>query len=226
MIIRYLEDLERALSFDRTLARRVREEAELHLLEAVSADPAIDKYEAERKAIARFGDANTIAAQFVAISLARQARAIAGTVVLIVFGILVAMKARVEWYASTQWTMPLDKKSIADFVLAIDRYAFWAAAALGVAVYLYISVRTAAGRSPRDLRRIYALCIIVTAVLVVSVVADGLLTALQLHGTQLSAASIPPLLTLMAEIAGVAFLGCRVLWLMQRARSIADRRVL
>jgi hypothetical protein len=218
----YLHDLERALSFDRTLARRVCEEAELHLLEAVAADPAVDNSEAERNAIAQFGDPKIIAAQFAAISLARQARRIASTVVLIVFGIFVAMKARVEWYAATQWTMPADKKSIADVILHIDRYAFWTSVFLGIAIYFYMSSRRVADRSAHDVRRTYRGCTMVTAALAISVVADALLTALQLHGTQLCSASIPPLLSLSAEIAGVSFLGLRVLWLMQRARSMAS----
>lgn len=222
MIRAYLYDLERALSFDRALARRVCEEAELHLLEAVAAGPAIDKSEAERNAIAQFGDPKIIAAQFAAISLARQARRITSTVVLIVFGIFVAMKARVEWYAATQWAMPVDKKSIADIILHIDRYAFWTSVLLGIAIYVYMSGRRAADRSPRDVRRTYRACTMVTAALTVSVLADSLLTALQLHGTQLCSASIPPLLSLSAEIAGVSFLGVQVLWLMLRARSTAS----
>jgi len=218
----YLHNLERALSFDRALARRVRQEAEVHLLEAVAADPAADKSEAERRAIAGFGEPKAIAAQFATVSLFRQARSIAGTVVLIVFGIFIAMKARLEWYAVTQWTMPTDKKSIADVVLFIDRYAFWTSVFLGVLVYLYMCRRELLTGSPRSLHHIYSVCVVATGALAVSVVGDGLLTALQLHGTQLCSTSIPPLLSMIFEIVGVSFLGLRVLSVIRRARLTAS----
>ena len=112
MILEYLHDLERALNFDRRLARRVCQETELHLLEAVAADPAPDKSEAERNAIARFGKPEAIAAQFAGISLIRQARGIAGTAVLIIFGIFLAMKIRVEWYAVTHRAIAFDSASV------------------------------------------------------------------------------------------------------------------
>jgi hypothetical protein len=52
----YLDSLVGALSFDRPLSGRVRQEVEDHLREAVAADPAGDGPEAERRAIANFGD--------------------------------------------------------------------------------------------------------------------------------------------------------------------------
>ena len=52
MISDYLESLVGALSFDRSLSRRVRQEVEDHLREAVAADPVRDGIEAERRAIA------------------------------------------------------------------------------------------------------------------------------------------------------------------------------
>jgi hypothetical protein len=56
MISAYLESLAGALSFDRSLSRCVRQEVEDHLWEAVAADPISDRLEAERRAIANFGD--------------------------------------------------------------------------------------------------------------------------------------------------------------------------
>jgi hypothetical protein len=224
VIAAYLHDLERALSFDRSLARRVCEEAEFHLLEAITADPAADKSEAERNAIARFGNPATVAAHFAGISLVRQSRGIAGTAVLIIFGIFVAMKTRIEWYAVAQWTMPTDRKPISDVVLSVDRYAFWISVFVGIAAYLYVTrqkVLTALTGSSQGVRRFYTVCVVATGALSVSVVSDGILTALQLHGTQLCPASIPPLLSLFFEIAAVSFLGLRVLFLMQRAQSTA-----
>ena len=64
MISDYLDSLVGALSFDRPLSGRVRQEVEDHLREAVAADP-----EAERRAIANFGDPRVIAAEFAMVSL-------------------------------------------------------------------------------------------------------------------------------------------------------------
>ena len=222
MILAYLDSLERALSFDRALARRIRQEAEVHLLEAISADPAAHSFEAQRKAIARFGEPEEIARQFAKVCLVRQARGIAGTVVLIVFGIFIAMKVRVEWYAFTHWTVQMERKVIADVVLSVDRYAFWTAILLGVAVWLYMSRQRVSAGSRRSLRHIYSVSLIATGALAVSVVGDGVLTGFQLHGTELGSASIVPLLSLLSEIVAVSFLGIRVLFLMQRARTTSS----
>ena len=59
----YLDQLTRELSFDPSLARRMRAEAEDHLQEAVASDPMGVTTEAERRAIARFGAARDIAPQ-------------------------------------------------------------------------------------------------------------------------------------------------------------------
>jgi len=220
----YLQDLERALSFDRALARRVCQEAEVHLLEAIAADPTADRSEAQRNAIASFGDPKEIAKEFAGVFLARQARGMASTVVFILFGVFLAMKVRVEWYALTHWTMRADRKSIAEIVLSIDRYAFWTSVLLGVAVYFYMHRRSVLAGPTRSDRRTYNVCVIATATLAVSVVADGVLTGLQLHGTQLCSSAILPLLSSILEVAAVSFLGIRVLLLVQRARSTASLR--
>ena len=73
------------------------------------------------------------------------------------------MKARVAWYAALQWSMSEEARPLAAIVLAIDRFAFWLAAILGIgglAVYRPPScsrrfrVRDIAGR----LRRALLLC--------------------------------------------------------------------
>jgi len=123
----YLDTLARALSFDPSLSRRVRQEVEDHLLDAVAADPARDRREAERQAVARFGEPHAIAAEFTRVAAARQARSLAAAIVVMVFVVFIAMKARVAWYAATQWTMPEDMRPASRIVLLIDRYAFWTA---------------------------------------------------------------------------------------------------
>jgi len=64
----YVDSLLGALRPDRSLARRLRREVEDHLWEAVAADPSEESREAQRRAIAGFGDPRLIAAQFAAVS--------------------------------------------------------------------------------------------------------------------------------------------------------------
>ena len=98
MISEYIETLVDALSFDRSLSGRVRQEVEDHLWEAVAADPRADGPEAEQRAIANFGDPHAIAAQFAVVSLAKQTRRVSAAIILVIAGVFIAMKARVAWY--------------------------------------------------------------------------------------------------------------------------------
>ena len=107
MISDYLDSLVGALSFDRPLSGRVRQEVEDHLREAVAADPAGDGPEAERRAIANFGDPRVIAAEFAMVSLAKQTRRVGAAIILVIAGVFIAMKARVAWYAVTQCAISL-----------------------------------------------------------------------------------------------------------------------
>ena len=102
MISDYLDSLVGALSFDRSLSGRVRQEVEDHLREAVAADPMGDEIEAQRRAIANFGDPHVIAGQFAVVSLAQQTRRVGVAIILVVAGVFIAMKARVAWYAMMQ----------------------------------------------------------------------------------------------------------------------------
>jgi hypothetical protein len=70
-----------------------------HLWEAAAADPSEEGREAQRRAIAGFGDPRLIAAQFAAVSLQKQTRRTGLAVVLIAAGVYITMKARVAWYA-------------------------------------------------------------------------------------------------------------------------------
>ena len=102
MIEDYLDRLSRELDFDRALSCRVRQEVEDHLWEAVAARSTGDAVAAEQRAIASFGDARAIAAQFALVSLARQSRRAAAAAVLVIAAVFVAMKVRVAWSAVTQ----------------------------------------------------------------------------------------------------------------------------
>ena len=69
----------------------MRQEVEDHLWEAVATSSTGDLLEAQRRAIADFGDAHVIAAQIAVASLAKQIKKIGVTVVLVIASIYLAM---------------------------------------------------------------------------------------------------------------------------------------
>jgi len=204
MIQAYLEELAGTLRFDRALSRCVVREVEDHLREAVAADPAPDRLAAERRAIMNFGEPQLFAAQFAVVSLARRTRRLGIAVVLAIGAVLVAMRARVAWYAALQWSMSEDARPLAAIVLTVDRFAFWLAAIVGLGALLYAGRHRAPGAPGpeyrRQMRRARLLCGCAAASLAVSVISDGVLTALTL-GTELRAESAVPIISMVIEIA-------------------------
>jgi len=96
-------------------------------------------------------------------------------------------------------------KAVGGLVVQIDRYAFWLSLIVGLGGWAYIrSRRIPAAFHPayrRQLRRFFLLCTTAAAALVVSVVSDGVLTALQLPGRELSAEFLVPIVSMAFEIA-------------------------
>lgn len=223
MIVDYLDSLAGALSFDRALSRCVLEEVEDHLREAVAADPAADRLEAERRAIANFGDPRAIAAQFAIVSLAKQTSRVGVAVILIVAGVFVAMKARVAWYAMTQWTIGDDWKAVGGIALSVDRFSFWLSLITGIVGFAYIStnrLRQAFDPAYRQqLTRTLFLCIAATATLTISVVGDGVLTTLQFLGAEWCIGCLVPLASMVIEVACAGILIFQVLGVAQRMAS-------
>ncbi|HJT08907.1 MAG TPA: hypothetical protein VJ747_18390, partial [Stellaceae bacterium] len=137
----------------------------------------------------------------------------------------IAMKARLGWYALTQWAVSDEMRALSDMVGVLDRFVFWLAVALGAAGWAYIVSRATPARfhagCRSQSRRISCLCAAVTAVLVAAVVADGVLTALRLGDTAVSASFLIPVLSMTAEIAGAALLVWRLLGTNRRMASAA-----
>jgi hypothetical protein len=206
----YAESLAAKLGFDRPLQRCVRDEVEDHLREAVladaAADPAGDPLEAQRRAIARFGDPQVIAAQFALASLAGQTRKIGSTVILVMACVFLAMATRVAWYDLTEWALCEAAMPLSDTVGLIDRSAFLLAVIGGIAGW-------ACRERPRWFR---ALCALATGALAVSVISDGVLTALRLSGWEFSVDFLVPLFSMAVEFACAAVL-------MVHLRSITRR---
>jgi hypothetical protein len=225
MIQDYLELLARELNFDRSLSRCVRQEVEDHLWEAVAADLTGDTLAAQQRAIANFGDARAIAAQFAVISLARHSRRAGVAAVLVIAGVFIAMKARIAWYAAAQWAISEDMRAVGGLVARVDRYAFWLSLIVGLGGCVYIvSQQIPATFHPayrRQLRRFFVLCCAATAALVVSVISDGVLAALQLRGTELSAGFLVSIVSMAIEIACVGILVVQIRGITLRAASTA-----
>jgi HAAS len=210
VIAAYADLLGAKLGFDRSLSRRVRQEVEDHLREAAAAVPAGDPGEAERQAIAKFGDPHDIAAQFAVLLLAKKTRDAGASGILIIAGVFAAMKARVAWYAATQWSLCDNARVLGRVVGLLDTYAFWLSVILACAAFAYIANRAipasfhAAYR--RELRIFTLLCTAAAAALAVSVISDGALTALHLFGTEWSGKFLIPIFSLAIEIAGAGIL--------------------
>ena len=96
------------------------------------------------------------------------------------------MKARVAWYATVQLAISDDMSAISGPVDLIDRYAFLLSVIIGLGGWAYIHSREIpAAFDPayrRQLRRFFLLCRATASALMVSVLSDGLLTALQIAG--------------------------------------------
>lgn len=225
MISDYLESLVDALNFDRSLSRRVQEEVEDHLREAVAAEPRCDGPEAERRATANFGDPYAIAAQFAVVSLAKRTRSLGNAVILVIAGIFITMKARVAWYAVMQCAIGDDIRAVSGIVSSIDRYAFWLSIIIGIGGWAYICGRRIPAEFHagyrKQLRRFRWLCTAATSALVVSVISDVLLTALRLPGAELSAESLLPIFSIAIEVACAGVLVFQIRSITQRATSTA-----
>jgi hypothetical protein len=214
MIQNYLAQLARELDFDRSLSRCVLEEVEDHLCEALAANSAGNDREAHRQVIAKFGDARALASEFVVVSLARQSRRAGVAALLVIVSVFIAMKARIAWYAATQGAICDDMRAVGSLVGLIDRYAFLSSLAVGLGGWIYIRSRqipsTLDPAYRRQLRCFFLLCGAAAAALVVSVISDAVLTALQLQGTDLSAEFLVPILSMTIEIACVGILVSRI----------------
>jgi hypothetical protein len=110
----------RELSFDIPLSRRVREEIEDHFCEAAADDLGGDSIEAQRRAIARFGDPREIARQYAASSLLKQTRRVGFVAILALVGIYIAMKGRGAWYGLMQWGLSDHFKDVATTWISIE----------------------------------------------------------------------------------------------------------
>jgi hypothetical protein len=205
VISEYLDMLQGALRFDRSLARRVRDEFEDHLREAMAADPSEDRAQAEQRAIAKCGDPRAIATELAVISLARRTKRLAVVIVLVLLGMLLLMRGLIAWYAAIQWAISDDVKPLAATIGIVTRYAFWTATSIGIAAWAYGSRHRLPSdygyaKYSRHLHRFCVLSSIATAALLVCVLSGGALTTIRLASTSPSIAFFIPVLSVALEL--------------------------
>jgi hypothetical protein len=218
----YLDALQAALSFDQSLARRVRKEFEDHLQEAIASDPSEDRSEAELRAIAKCGDPRAIAAELATTSLAKQAKRLAAVIVLVLLGVLLSMKGHIAWYAAMQWAIIDEIRPVATAVGTLARYAFWTATFVGAAAW---TLGSRYRRPPdyfhmkytRHLRRFCLIASMTAAALSVSVLSDAALATLRLVSTSPSIAFTIPILSVALELVGAGALIVLIRALVRRA---------
>jgi hypothetical protein len=200
----YLDALARELCFDPPLSRRVRKEVEDHL-EQAAREADSPSPEAERRAIANFGDPRELARQYAASSLLAQTRDVGTIMILALGGIYVAMKGRIAWYALTQWELNEDLKTMNAIGILLDRYAFMLALGLAIIAWGYIGSRRAPAEFHqaygKELRRCVFLCAAAAGALIMSVITETVLTGLRLSAAQLSVSALVPTLSLATELA-------------------------
>jgi hypothetical protein len=223
----YLDSLQAALSFDRSLARRVRKEFEDHLREAVAADRSEDRCEAERNAVASCGDPRAIAGELAATSLAKQTKRLAVVIVLVLLGVLLSMKGHIAWYVAMQWAINDEMRPLATAIGTLDRYAFWIATFVGAAAWAF-GTRY---RRPSDyfyvkytryFRRFCLVACTTAAALSVSVLSDAALATIRLASTNPSIAFVIPILSIALELVGAGTLIVLIRSLARRAASTAE----
>jgi hypothetical protein len=209
VISAYAADIADKLDFDPSLSRRVRQEVEDHLWESMSASSTTNGFMTAQAVIARFGDAQTLAAEFATVWLAEQARKLSSASVLLLLGLLVMMKARLAWYGLAQWTLADEVRAVGLTVGLVDAYAFWVAVGFAVAGWgLMFSHRVAASCKAqcRRIRCVVYMTSVSTFALMVSVACDVVLTVLRFVGRDFSAQALIPIASVAAESALIGVL--------------------
>ncbi len=195
-VAEYLDALTRELRFDLQLSQRVRREVEDHLLDAISDDASGDPSEAQRQAIALFGDPHEIARQYAPLSLLKQTRRLGAIVVVAIAAILVLMKGRGELYQFLQWRVNADWLGGLGTIAAIDRYAFQVALVFGILGW--------------------------AGLLTGSVILDTMLGGVRSVSAGLSPAGMIPLLSIAIEVALVGVIAVELRKAIQRKALVSS----
>jgi hypothetical protein len=222
----YAAALSRELAFDGPLSRRVREEVEDHLWEAVASEPDQDPLLAQRRAVVRFGDPRAIAAQYAASSLYRQTKTVGLVAVLVIAGVYLTMKGRVAWYGLMHWGMGDQLRAALEVPGPVIRYNFMVALVLGIVGWIYSVSRKAPPyldlAHRRQLRVSQLISGAATAAIVLSVILDIGVTAGRLSEVTWSAQALVPVGLVVAEIVWAIMLTKQLLGTVRRTGLAAS----
>jgi hypothetical protein len=201
-------DIARQLRFDPQLARRVRAEVEDHLSEAMAARGEAACADAQRQAIAAFGDAHEIARAFMPSALQSLSRRTAVLTALAVIGIFLVMLARFAWFRWVGWPVGETARAAGAIGLPVDRLAFAIAFGFALAALIYAMTRRAppnlhAGFG-REIRRAIALGAIAVLALFTAIATELILTGIRLAETDIGSSALVPALSLALEAAVAA----------------------
>ncbi len=225
-VAEYLDALTRELRFDLQLSQRVRREVEDHLLDAISDDASGDPSEAQRQAIALFGDPHEIARQYAPLSLLKQTRRLGAIVVVAIAAILVLMKGRGELYQFLQWRVNADWLGGLGTIAAIDRYAFQVALVFGILGWVYIASRRLAPALNSGYQHQLKRCLLLSGaaggLLTGSVMLDTMLGGVRSVGAGLSPAGMIPLLSIAIEVALVGVIAVELRKAIQRKALVSS----
>jgi hypothetical protein len=222
----YLDTLTHELRFDAALAHSVRLEVEDHLRQAAEMADC-EPIEAQRRAIARFGEPRMLARQYAPGALLTQTRRVGVVVLIALAGIYAMMKGRLAWYGVTQWTLSPDLAATTATGFSVVRWVFIVALAVVIVGAAYIGTRRPAREFHdayrRELLRSIGLCAVAAVVLLVAVGLDGVMVGLRIAGREASAVVLIPILSMTVE-ASLAFMLVRTL--RGSIRSVTNTRTL
>ena len=135
------------------------------------------------------------------------------------------MKARVAWYTIMQCSISDEARAASGIVGFIDRCSFWLSVIMGIGGWAYISGRRIPAAFSmgyrKQLRHFFLICGAASSTLAVSVISDGVLTALRLPEAELSAEFLIPIFSIAIEVACAGALVFQIRSITQRATSAA-----
>ena len=223
-IAEYGAAIARELRFDASLARRVRAEAEDHLLEALAGSGEAPSRAAQLEAIRAFGDPSELARAFVPLALQSLARRAAVLLALAVIGIFAAMVARVAWYGWMQWPPGEQLRAANTIGVPADRLAFAIAFILALMALIYTMTRRAPPRLHaaygHEIRRCIAMGAMAVLALFVAIATEAILTGIRFVESDVDASALVPAFSLVAE-AALAMGSAACVWASRRRLSLA-----
>lgn len=230
-IAEYGVEIARELWFDASLARRVRAEAEDHLLEALGESGEPPSRATELEAIRAFGDPRELARAFLPLALQSLARRAAVLMTLAVIVSFTAMRARSIWYGWVQWQAGDQLRAASAIALPADRAAFATAFAFALIGLAYAITRRVPPRFHaafgQETRRCIALGAITVIALLVAIATEMIMTGIRFAESEINASALIPALSLaleaMAASGCAAYLGLKLRRLTLIARFVEQR---